>query len=134
MSKISKSICEMVSNYVDDEYDLYYGGGESDWGVEDIEEIEEDEPVGEFVPTDWQKEEKEEKEVLMSELYEDLMDMIQQKTDYQYDSSLLDKMIKKEITIRFSDCAPSELYSKWEDIPEIARKIIEKISSKEFSI
>ena len=61
MSKFSKSICEMVSNYVDDEYDLYYGGGESDWGVEEAEEIEEDEPIGEFVPTDWQKEEKEEK-------------------------------------------------------------------------
>lgn len=110
----------------------YYGGGESDWGIDDQPSFFEDDTIeNEFIPTDWKKEEEEEKKHLLDSLHEDLVDVINQMTDWEYDSKLVNKMARKEIATEFSKYNSSKLQNEaWREIDKIAKNVIRKISSK----
>ena len=126
MSKISKLISEMVSDFMDDEYDLYYGGGESDWGVE-----EEPSYVDNYVYRDGLSDldrEKQQLEDLKIEFYEDLIDLVNQRTNWEYNSEDVEREVRREMDMNLSRCTSDSIISKWRDMKTMADDIIKNLS------
>lgn len=129
MSKISKVICEMVTNFIEEDDNLYYGGGESDWGIEE-EDIFDDETISFDSVENISDEEKEKQieEELKTQFYEDLVDLVNQRTNWEYEMSDISPLVKEVISRRLSGCDSDEIMYKWREIASMANEIIKKIS------
>ena len=115
----------MVSDFMDDEYDLYYGGGDSDWGVEEPSYV--DDYVYRDGLSDLDRE-KQQLEDLKIEFYEDLIDLVNQRTDWEYNSSDVEREVRREMDMKLSRCTSDTIISKWRDMKIMADAIIKNLS------
>ena len=129
MSKISKAICEMVTNFIEEDDNLYYGGGESDWGIEE-EDIFDDDSIS-FDSVENVSDEEKEKQIeedLKTQFYEDLKDLVNQRTNWEYEMSDVSPLVKEVISRHLSGCDSEDIIYKWREIGSMANEVIKKIS------
>ena len=129
MSKISKAICEMVTSFIEEDDNLYYGGGESDWGIEE-EDIFDDDTIS-FDSVENVSDEEKEKQIeedLKTQFYEDLMDLVNQRTNWEYEMSEISPLVKEAVYRYLSGCNSDEIIYKWREMASMANEIIKKIS------
>ena len=112
MSKISKAICEMVTNFIEEE-GIFDDDTISFDSVENISDEEKEKQI---------------EEDLKTQFYEELMDLVNQRTNWEYEMSDISPLVKDAISRRLSGCDSEDIIYKWREIPSMAKEIIKKIS------